>query len=351
MNRGGDGPVAAGASERNRYLVLAVLLVLLGGTAVLGMTVGAYDIGPAEVFRVLFDRFFPGLDDGGISPLHSTVIWNLRLPRVLLNIGVGVALASAGAVFQGCFRNPLVEPYILGVSSGAAFGAALGILFPRFALSIQGLAFVFSALAVCGAYGLGRVRNETSVVGLVLAGVIIGSVFSSLVGVPKYMAHDAALREIVFWLMGGFYYAGWRDVQIVAPAVLVSFAGMWLHAWKLNVLSMGDEEARAMGVHPERWKGLFIALATLATAVSVASVGVIAWVGLMMPHATRLMVGPDHRYLLPAAALLGAVYLVVCDTLARTLTSAEIPIGILTSLLGAPYLFYLLRSRGKMVFG
>ncbi|MBN2123581.1 MAG: iron ABC transporter permease [Deltaproteobacteria bacterium] len=339
------------SSERNRILALLVLLGGLAGLGLMSMVLGAYDIRPVDVFRTLATHLTPLGDPGGISKLQATIIWDLRFPRVLLDVTVGIALASAGAAFQGCFRNPLVEPYILGVSSGAAFGAALGILFPRFLLSIQSLAFFFSALAVSAAYALGRVRGQTSVVTLILAGIIIGSVFSSLLGILKYTAHDAALREIVFWLLGGFYYATWRDIYLVSPVVIVCFLVMWVHSWKLNVLSMGDEEARALGVNPERYKVLFILLATLATAISVSSVGVIAWVGIMTPHATRMVVGPDHRYVLPFAAMLGGAYLVICDTLARTLTSAEIPIGILSSLLGAPYLFYLLRTRGHSVLG
>ncbi len=337
--------------ETRRRVILILFGIILAGAIMVSLVSGAYNIGTANVIHTLTARLLPFVDVAPVSRIHDTVIWRLRLPRVLLCIAVGMALAAAGAVFQGCFRNPLVEPYILGASSGAAFGAALAILFPQVWLSSQNLAFVFSAIAVGGAYSLGRVRGATSVVSLILAGIIIGSVFSSLVGILKYIAHDAALREIVFWLMGGFYYATWRDVQVVMPLVAICLAVIWLHAWKLNVLSMGDEEARTLGVNPEVYKLLFILLATLITAISVAAVGVIAWVGLMTPHAARMLVGPDHRYLLPAAALLGAIYLVICDTLARTLTPAEIPIGILTSLLGAPYLFYLLRAKGREAFG
>ncbi|MDY6866162.1 MAG: iron ABC transporter permease, partial [Halobacteriota archaeon] len=243
------------------------------------------------------------------------------------------------------------EPYILGISAGAAFGAAMGIVYPSFFISIQLSAFIFGGLAVYGAYSLARVRGETPIVTLILAGVIIGSIFSALVSILKYMASDTALREIVFWLMGGLYYATWNDILIVAPIVLPSFFLLWCMGWKLNIISMGDEEARALGVSPEKYKFIVISLATMITAVSVSLVGIIAWVGLMMPHAARMILGPDNRFVIPVAATIGGIYLILCDTLARTLTTAEIPIGILTPVIGAPYLIYLLRNKGKVVFG
>ncbi len=337
------GTTVLSFSNRRKVLLIGTTLVLLVAVALLALLLGAYSLTLEEVFAVLLP--------GGAATLPATIVWEIRLPRILLAIAVGGALAVAGAVFQGCFRNPLVEPYILGVSSGAAFGAALGIVLPQFFLSIQLSAFLFGALAVFAAYRLARVRGETPLVTLILAGVIIGSLGTALVSILKYLSDDTALREIVFWYMGGFYYAGWRDVAVIGPAVVLGLLLLWSQAWKLNVLSMGEEEALALGVDPERHKLWLVALATLITALSVSAVGIIAWVGLMMPHAARLLLGPDHRFLLPMAALMGAVYLLGCDTLARTLTDAEIPVSIITSITGAPYLLFLLRSKGKALFG
>lgn len=331
--------------EGLRLVPITGLCILLVVFLFLALSSGAYDIGVREIMAVLAGHI-PGVDAGPADRLQDTIIWKIRLPRVLLAATVGAALAFSGAVFQGCFRNPLVDPYILGISSGAAFGAALGIVMPAFPLSVQALAFGFAFAAVAAAWGLSRHNGQTPVIMLILAGIIIGSVFSAFVGILKYLAEDAALREIVFWLMGGFYYAGWRDVALVAPVVAVIFVLVLAFSWQLNILSMGDTEARSLGVAPEPFKLFFIVSATLATAVAVSAVGIIPWVGLMMPHAARLMIGPDNRFLIPMAALLGALYLVFCDTLARILVSAEIPIGIITSLAGAPYLFYLLRSKG-----
>ncbi|MDY6964756.1 MAG: iron ABC transporter permease [Halobacteriota archaeon] len=338
-------------SERVKFYIVGILFAILMISAAVAMVVGAYDIAVLDVYHTIVAHLSPMGDVESISGLHNTIIWDIRLPRIILAIIVGMALATAGAVFQGCFRNPLVEPYILGISAGAAFGAAMGIVYPSFFISIQLSAFIFGGLAVFGAYSLARVRGETPIVTLILGGVIIGSIFSALVSILKYMASDTALREIVFWLMGGLYYATWNDILIVAPIVLPSFFLLWSMGWKLNILSMGDEEARALGVSPEKYKFIVISLATLITAVSVSLVGIIAWVGLMMPHAARMILGPDNRFVIPVAATIGGIYLILCDTLARTLTTAEIPIGILTSIIGAPYLIYLLRNKGKVVFG
>mgnify|MGYP006279265353 CR=1 FL=1 len=338
------GTTIVSFSNGRKVLLIGLTAILLVAAALLSLLLGAYSLTLAEVLAVLV----PARET---APLSDTIVWEIRLPRILLAVAVGAALAVAGAVFQGCFRNPLVEPYILGVSSGAAFGAALGIVLPQFFLSIQLSAFCFGALAVFSAYRLARVRGETPLVTLILAGVIIGSIGTALVSILKYLSDDTALREIVFWYMGGFYYAGWRDLAVIGPVVFLGLLLIWRQAWKLNVLSMGEEEARALGVDPERHKVWLVVLATLVTALSVSAVGIIAWVGLMMPHAARLLLGPDHRFLLPMAALMGAVYLLGCDTLARTLTDAEIPVSIITSITGAPYLLFLLRSKGKTLFG
>jgi len=330
-------------------------LLLLGGVAVLvcagvvAMLAGAYSLSLADVQTVLLAQL-PGADASSSDPVHRTVIWEIRLPRILVGALVGVGLATAGAVYQGVFRNPLVEPFILGVSAGASFGASLAILLPAVFPNLQVGALLFALLAVAIVYSSSRTGGRNPVVSLILAGVIVSSLFQALVSVLKYSSDDAALRAIVFWIMGGFYHANWQDVAVLLPVMTAGIALMWVLSWRLNVLSMGDEEARTLGVNPERLKLAFIVVATLMTAVAVSVVGVIAWVGLMMPHAARMIVGPDHRYVIPAAALMGAAYLIVCDTLARTLTGTEIPISIVTSIAGAPYLFFLVRRRTRFAW-
>ncbi|MBR3880040.1 MAG: iron ABC transporter permease, partial [Mailhella sp.] len=211
-------------------------------------------------------------------------------------------------------------------------------------------AFIFAMAAVLLAFFLARTHGRTPPLTLILSGIIVGSLFSALVGIMKYLSTDTELREIVFWMMGGFYYATWNDVVLIASTVLPCLALLTMLAWKLNILSLGDEEARSLGLHPDRLRSVFIVLATLAVSVCVSSVGIIAWVGLMMPHAARMIFGPDNRWVIPCSALLGALYLLLCDTLARTITGTEIPIAIVTSIVGAPYLLWLLRVKGKELY-
>ena len=311
-------------------------------------TIGTIRVSLADLLGVLTGSPGAGGPDGSIA---SAVLWNLRIPRVLIASLVGAALASSGAVFQASFRNPLVEPYILGVSSGAAFGAAAGLALPQFPLSVQVAAFLGALAAVGIVHLLARSRGDAPIVTLVLSGVIVGSMFAAGVSLLKYLANDAALRESVFWLMGGCYFAGWRDVAIVGPVVIVTAAIMIAGGWRLNVLSMGDQEAETLGIDPRVNRRVLLAAATLATAVSVSAVGIVPWIGLMTPHAVRLLLGPDNRLVVPGSALLGALFLLACDTAARSLTSSEIPVGIVTALAGGPFLAYLVRQRTAGLFG
>lgn len=325
--------------------LLAALLVAAMAAAAI---IGTYRVSLADVARVFAARLGA---DGPVDGVAASVVWNLRIPRILLACVVGAALASSGAVFQATFRNPLVEPYILGVSSGAAFGAALGLVAPQFPLSVQVAAFLGALAAVGLVHLIARARGDAPVVTLVLSGIIVGSMFAAGVSLLKYLANDAALRDIVFWLMGGFYFAAWRDVAISAPVVVGAAAVMIAGGWRLNVLSMGDHEAETLGIDPRRTRRVLLAAATLATAVSVSAVGIVPWIGLMTPHAVRLVAGPDNRVVVPASALLGAIILLACDTAARSLTSAEIPVGIITAIAGGPFLAYLVRQRTAGLFG
>ena len=335
--------------RNTRSLLFALLLCLaLAGAFSFALCTGSYGLSLQDILAVLSSKL-AGAD--GTGKMHEMIVWNIRMPRLLLACISGMAMAASGAVYQSCFRNPLVEPYILGVSAGAAWGAALGIVFPMIFPSGQVSAFLFALLAVMLSFFLARNRGETPPVTLVLSGIIVGSLFSAFVGIMKYVASDAELREITFWMMGGFYYASWQDVLITACTVFPCMALLTALAWKLNLLSLGDEEARSLGLHPDIFRALFIVLATLAASVCVSTAGIIAWVGLMMPHAARMIFGPDNRWVIPASGMLGALYLLLCDTLARSLTSAEIPLGIVTSIAGAPYLLWLLRARGRDLYG
>ncbi len=331
------------------WMVALAALLVVGMLAAL--TIGSYHLSAADVFRVMAARLGFGAGDANVAGIASAVVWNLRFPRIVLAGVVGAALASSGAVFQAAFRNPLVEPYILGVSSGAAFGAALGMVMPQFPLSVQVAAFLGALSAVGIVHVLARSRGDAPIVTLVLSGVIVGSMFAAGVSLLKYLANDTALREIVFWLMGGFYFATWADVSVVGPAALAAAAVMIAGGWRLNVLSMGDQEAETLGIHPRRVRGVLLAAATLATAVSVSAVGIVPWVGLMTPHAVRMLMGPDNRLVVPGSALVGALFMLACDTAARSISASEIPVGIITAIAGGPFLAYLIRQRTAGLFG
>ena len=340
-----------GSSRTASLVLLAVGLVLL---FIWALTMGEYAITPQKAWETIWAKLSladqEAMSAAGISRMDEVIVWNIRLPRLLLSVLAGMALAVSGAAYQGCFRNPLVEPYLLGVSSGAAWGASLAIVFPNIFPQGQLTAFACALIAVFLAYSLARRDGETPPVTLILSGIIVGAIFSALVSIMKYLAADTELREITFWMMGGFYYATWHDVLINAVSVLPCVCLISLLGWKLNLLSLGDEEARSLGLHPDRTRLLFLILATFAAAVCVSTVGIVAWVGLMMPHAARMLLGSDNRYAVPGAALLGAMYMLLCDTVARTLTGSEIPVAIITSILGAPYLLWLLRSKGRDLY-
>lgn len=331
-------------------IALAVLLCLaLAAAFVLAMISGDYSLTTGDIANIVAAHL--GLGDETVPKMHDIIVWRIRFPRLLLAVMTGMAMAVSGTVYQGCFRNPLVEPYILGVSAGASCGAAFAIVFPAIFPNGQITAFIGGMAAVLISFFLARNRGETPPVTLVLSGIIVGSLFSAVLGIMKYLASDVELREITFWMMGGFYYANWHDVAVTACAVLPCLMLLAFLAWKLNLLSLGDEEARSLGIHPDRVRIVLIVLATLAASVCVSAVGIIAWVGLMMPHAARMMLGPDNRWVIPGSALLGALYMLLCDTLARTLTGTEIPIAIITSVVGAPYLLWLLRAKGRELYG
>jgi len=321
-----------------RVILLAVPFLLL----FVSLFVGRLDVGPGDVLRIVAAQLFP--IQRSWSESVEIIVVQIRLPRALMAMCVGGGLSISGAAFQGMFRNPLVSPDVLGVSAASGFGAALAILLSRSTLELQVLAFGFGLAGVAITYLLARVYQTTPVLMLVLSGVVVAAFFSALLSGAKYVADpESKLPAITYWLLGSFNAATLRTVVTVVPAIAVGTIGLLLVSWKLNLLSMGDEEARALGVRTEQLKAAIIVCTTLITAAAVSTSGVIGWVGLVMPHMARTLVGPDHRRLLPAALSVGASYLLVIDGVARTAVAVEIPIGILTAIVGAPYFAYLLR--------
>ncbi|NLT68112.1 MAG: iron ABC transporter permease [Acidobacteria bacterium] len=334
-----DLPAGYSAARLQLFLLLALVFV-----AVLSLMSGQMGIEPNTIVRILLSRVV-SLEPDWPATVES-VVMDVRLPRLLAGLLVGAGLSISGASFQGLFRNPLVSPHILGVSAGAGFGAAVAILFFGNILMVQLLSFSFGLISVLMTYGLSRTYRSTPVLMLVLSGIIVGALFSSATSLLKYVADPVnQMPSIVFWLLGSLNNVSNADLAVVGPIILAGTAGLLLIRWRINLLTMGEEDARALGIDTGKVRAIIIVCATFISAAAVCVSGIIGWVGLVIPHIGRLLVGPDNRYLLPVSALAGAIYLVAVDVVARTAMEAEIPIGILTAIAGAPIFAYLLRKN------
>ncbi|WP_312561086.1 iron ABC transporter permease [Anaerospora sp.] len=331
------------SKQRNLKFIWITVLAVLLITFFISLFGGRYIISPYEVSGILLDGLLGDAGDG----MAYSVVWNLRLPRTLLNCFVGAGLAVAGAAFQGIFRNPLVSPDVLGVSSGAAFGAALGILLSGINHLATVMALLFGIVSVFMTYTLSKLRGESSTLSLVLSGMIISAVFSALISLIKYVADPYdKLPAITYWLMGSFASASYSNLQLAGIPIFLGTVVLLLLRWRINILSLGDEDAYSLGVNPVKTRMVIIIMATLITASCVTVTGVIGWVGLVIPHICRMLIGVDHMNLLPVSCVVGAAFMIIVDLTARTVTAAEIPIGILTALVGAPF-FALLFKRAK----
>ena len=315
--------------------------------------VGRYDVSPLQTLRILLDWALRTVSRGRLclaqtwQAREQAVVIHVRLPRVTAAALVGAALSTAGCSYQGMFRNPMVSPDLLGASTGAGFGAALGLLFGLGYGAITGLSFGFGLLAVLLAYLISRISKIQTTLAMVLAGVMISSLFTSGTSFIKLVADpNDQLPAITYWLMGSLTSIKARDMQFAVILILVGLIPLWLLRWRVNLLTVSEAEARSMGVDTARLRVVVVLCATLMTAGSVAISGMIGWVGLVIPHFGRMIFGQDYRRLLPASSLLGATFLMVVDNLARTITTSEIPLGILTSFVGAPVFLYLILSGG-----
>lgn len=336
---------------RFTLLAAAVIAAFLGS-----FLLGRYDVSLGMVLKVLWygitswaARLF-----GAGAPVARTwetaaeaVVLNIRLPRIVTAALVGAALSCAGAAYQGMFRNPMVSPDILGASTGAGFGAAVGILLSFGRAGITATAFCFGLAAVLLAALISRASRIAATLAMVLSGIMVGSLFSSGTALVKLAADtEQQLPAITYWLMGSLASVKAADALFVTVAVLLGLIPLMLLRWRINVLTMGEDEARSLGVNTGALRAVVIVCATLMTAASVAVSGMIGWVGLVIPHFSRMIFGHDYRRVLPASAMLGAGFLMIVDNIARTVTTSEVPLGILTSFVGAPIFIYLVLSGG-----
>jgi iron complex transport system permease protein len=332
-----------------RRVVLAGLLALLAGACLLGVGIGTVGISPLDTVRLLGWKL--GLADypPGVAPSSAVILFELRIPRVLLGVLVGAALATSGTVFQAVFRNPMADPAIVGVSSGAALGAVAVILLGGgvfgSGLAVPVAAFVGALLVALVVYRLARIGPAVQVATLLLAGIAVAAVVSAVISLSMTLAGEE-IRSIYFWLLGGLAGRGWDTLAAATPLVLVGAVMALISIRDLNVMALGEERAAQLGVETERFKRLALATGALLAGAAVSVAGVIGFVGLITPHILRVLLGADHRWVLPASFAGGAVLMVLADLAARTvLAPEEIPVGAVTALLGGPFFLYLLRRE------
>lgn len=338
--------------EKRKYkniMILVGLSALLVLTAILSISIGSSSVNISTVVEVIMGLFNHDLAGNNIDKI---VVLNIRLPRIFVAIFAGIALSNAGLLMQGIFQNPLVSPYTLGVSNGAAFGAALSIVMGS-QLSFLGnykiptFAFIFSIITMLIVYGVSVIAKNSSKT-LILSGVAIGYLFSAMVSFLKYVSNSDQLPEIVFWMMGGLTGIPWKSIFLIIIVVIISFTLMMKYSWDLNVMSSGEESAISLGVNFNKIKNISIVLSTLMTAVAVAFTGIIGFVGLIAPHISRIIIGSDYRYLIPASSLVGALLLLISDTVARNIIApTELPVGIITSFIGVPFFLYLIIKQKR----
>lgn len=328
--------------EENKEILSFILLVFLPIILFFAsFLMGRYPVSPIDVIKTILSPIFPQLT---VSQTVTTIVWQIRLPRILAAILVGASLSMAGAAFQGIFKNPLVSSDLLGVSNGAGFGAALAILLSGSGVFIQLFAFLFGIISVSITYLISKAYKAGGLLVLVLSGVAISAFFNSLISGIKFIAdpHEK-LPEIVYWLMGSLASVTMDQIIMILIPLFIGFIILYLLRWQMNILAMGDEEAQSLGLNPSRIRLIIIVGCTLLTSAAVSISGIIGWIGMIIPHMARMIVGPNNKTLLLASLSLGASFLLLIDNISRVVISIEIPIGILTAIIGVPIFLYLLR--------
>ena len=320
------------------YLLLIALPIFL---FFVSFMLGRYPVAPIDVVKTILSPIFPQL---AVSPEINSIVFTIRLPRIIAALLVGAALSIAGASFQGIFKNPLVSPDLLGVSMGAGFGAAIAILANAGNALIQLSAFIFGIISVSITYGISKAYKAGGILLLVLSGTAVSAFFNALISGAKFMADPYdKLPQITYWLMGSLSAVNFDKLAMIIIPMLIGMIVILVLRWHLNLLAMGDEEAQSLGLDAGKLRLIIIVACTLVTSAAVSISGIIGWVGLVVPHMTRIIVGPDHKILLPASISIGASFLLLIDNISRTFISIEIPIGILTAIVGVPLFLYLLR--------
>lgn len=324
-------------SESLIFVLLPLIIILIS------LCVGAYDVSITDIFKIFASKFTH--DNSGVEAIAASIILDTRLPRTIGAVLVGAGLSVSGAVFQCIFKNPLADPYTLGVSNGAGFGAAVAIVLSVSSLSVQSFAMAFGIFAVFLTFLL-SIKNNKSTVTLILSGMLVSALFSSLVSLIKFVADPfEKLPQIIYWLMGTMVGINYSKIISVLPAYIIAMLIIYLYRWRINVLSMGDVQAKSFGIDVKKDRMVVIIASTLLTALVVSISGIIGWVGIVVPHLARLLVGPDFRKLMHVSISIGISYLLIIDDICRSLTSMEIPIGVVTGIIGIPVFVYFIYTR------
>jgi iron complex transport system permease protein len=333
--------------RKNTTFIVIILTAVLIALAILSLAVGRYALKIQDIFAIVSAKIFGTA--ASYPDASATVLINVRLPRLLAAVFIGAALSSAGAAYQGLFRNPMVSPDLLGASAGAGFGAAISLLLNRSMFEVQVISFICGIAAVILTYLVGSAvsRGNNSTLSLVLTGLVVSALFQAFITIIKFVADpNSKLPTITYWLMGGLNSVMLDDMLILALPILLGLIPMLLLRYKLNLLSFGDEEAKAVGVDIKKLRLIYIVASTLVTSASVAAGGMIGWIGLVIPHLARMLVGPNYKTLMPVSVLIGAIFLLIIDNISRCLFAVEIPLSVLTALFGAPFFLSLL-MKGK----
>lgn len=342
---------------KKKVSIIIGLSVFLIFAILVSISVGSASVGVKDIIALIFSKIFPGHVSVNNANFNEIVLWQIRCPRVFMAVIIGASLASTGAVMQGVLGNSLVSPYTLGISSGSAFGAGLGmilgisILGPKFAAASNYIivvnAFVFGLITTFLVYFIARLKAMSNGT-LILAGVAISYLFSALVSILKFISDVDKLHDLTFWLMGGLWTAKWNTIGILFPISIICLILMMMYAWDLNVFAFGDEVATSLGINVDKVRRRCLIISALTTSSCIAFAGTIGFIGLVAPHISRNIIGNDHRFLIPCSALMGSILLLVADTLSRTIISpTEIPVGIVTSLIGAPFFIYILMKERR----
>lgn len=337
--------------------VIIILFIVLLFSIGLFSTIGSADISTLDTFKIIGSKtpfLRKWIDISHINKSQMSIIWNIRLPRVLLGALVGASLSTAGASFQGMFKNPMADPYIIGISSGAALGATIAIILKlNFSLlgfsAISIAAFLGGLFAVGLVYNIARIKNQIPVTTLLLSGVAIGQFLTAIMSFLMVI-YNKDMAKIIYWTMGNLSGKGWNPIITLSIPVVTTILIISFFARDLNIMLTGEESAESLGVDVEKTKIYILLLGTFMTSIVVAVSGIIGFVGLIIPHIVRIIIGPDHRVLIPASALLGGIFMIFADTIARMIISPiEIPVGIITALFGGPFFIYLLRAKMKRI--